>query len=147
DEAVAGLSDRLDDARSRRVVFEDAAQLPNRAGEHVLRDVRALPDFFEELLFGHQLARPLDETREHPHPFRLQLPCRSRRDDTVELRAQETAFDPKIALPAAVRVRSPPPRARQSFGAHRVTSLPTREQMQSFRGSACPQKHSMSVLT
>ena len=84
DQPVTSLRDGLDNSRLVGVVFKDAAQLGDRAFEHVIGDERVRPNCLQQLFFGNGLARATGEAHQHLHHLRLQARGRTVLGDGVE---------------------------------------------------------------
>ena len=69
---------------------------PDRARQDVLGDERALPDVTEELLLGHDLARPAGHAHEDLHDLRLELEGRLRSHDAIQAGTNEAIPDAKV---------------------------------------------------
>src|SRR5258706_10919446 len=97
DQPVAALPYRLDDARGPGVVAEQLPQLPDRARQDVLRDVRAVPDDLQELVLRDDLAGTQREREEDVHDLRL---------DTDGLVADRHAIEGRLHARARDRERA-----------------------------------------
>lgn len=92
DEAVAAPRDRLDEPRIARLVAECLAQLRNRLGKCVFGDVGVGPERVEQLLFGDERARRVEQMQQEIQQLRRQL-----HDGIVTMDAVARAIDEERA--------------------------------------------------
>ncbi|HSN54692.1 MAG TPA: hypothetical protein VLT32_08465, partial [Candidatus Sulfomarinibacteraceae bacterium] len=87
--------DGLDERGSPCVVAEGVSELGDGVGEGVVRDELGGPDGVDDLLPGHDLARPPGQAEQHVHRLDLDLDRLAVPGHAVEPRLDEAVTEPE----------------------------------------------------